>query len=69
MHIPRYSLVFIALVGRTVSLLMSNHHIRFTSPLLDHGYVPAVDKFISGETEKMPLLLYLPGKHQIMTIT
>jgi len=39
----------------------SNQHVRFTSPLLNYGYAPAVLEYENGTMEKKPLLLYLPG--------
>ena len=39
----------------------SHQHVRFTSPLLQYGYPPAVLECESGVLDKKPLLLYLPG--------
>lgn len=36
-------------------------YVRFTSPLLEYGYPPAVLEYESGALQKKPLLLYLPG--------
>jgi len=39
--------------------------VRFTAPLLEEGFPPAVNEYKSGENKKKPLLLYLPGAYNI----
>jgi hypothetical protein len=38
-----------------------SRHVRFVAPLLEYGYLPAIEDYESRALSNKPLLLYLPG--------
>ena len=66
LHLHRINLMFIFPIHITTAFSVSSQAVgtsayKFSRPLLDEGYPPAVIEYENNEAKNKPLLLYLPG--------